>query len=357
VVFPFSSFKNFFKTGVWMFMACYVMFSSVVMLDYLGKQYGGFDKVFCDYGTKSKLQKSVVRIIGGYSEGSGFFISPHEVVTNFHVIEGEVSPKVVFPNGKFETPEKIVGESDMDIAVLTLAKPFYDEIYDLPLRLSILEDEPLFAAGYPLGSDITGKATVVKGNFVDFRRNKKDVVGYVQTNISLVQGMSGGPIVDQCGSVVGINTMGLAGLSFFIRADDVRMSLNKLTSKEVEKIEVNPSKSPEEAVRAFYTYLKARRMTDGFNLLSENYLQKTDIAEWTARFTDILDVRVYKVEKFENSKDTVFVKFATKNWNDGELVIHYYEGTWQTVLEDGVYKMDRSKIVEIEEPGLEWFWE
>ena len=37
--------------------------------------------------------------------------------------------------------------------------------------------------------------------------------------------------------------------------------------QEITKIEVNPQESPEEAVRAFYTYLKARRMQDGFNLL------------------------------------------------------------------------------------------
>jgi len=30
--------------------------------------------------------------------------------------------------------------------------------------------------------------------------------------------MSGGPLVDQCGSLVGVNTMGLAGLSLFITA-------------------------------------------------------------------------------------------------------------------------------------------
>ena len=59
---------------------------------------------------KINLEVLLVRIIGGYGEGSGFFISPTEVVTNFHVIADEPSPKVVFPDGHFETPEKIVGE-------------------------------------------------------------------------------------------------------------------------------------------------------------------------------------------------------------------------------------------------------
>ena len=115
--------------------------------------------------------------------------------------------------------------------------------------------------------------------------------------------------------------------------------------------------SPSEAVRAFYTYLKARRMTDGFNLLSREYLKKTDYKEWTSRFTDILDVQIYLSQPFEKSKDTVFVKFSTKNWINGEAEIHFYEGTWVTVKEDGVYKMLKSNIKEVANPAFDWFYE
>ena len=182
-------------------------------------------------------------------------------------------------------------------------------------------------------------------------------IGYIQTDISLVKGMSGGPLVDQCGSVVGVNTISLAGLSLFINGDWAKTIIPDFTDQAITKIEVDPSASPEEAVRAFYTYLKARRMEDGFKLLSTEYLQKTNFEEWTNRFTDILDVDVIKSEQFENTKNTAFVKFSTKNWVDGEAEMHYYEGTWQTVLEDGVYKMRKSKILEVENPGWDWFYE
>ncbi len=98
-------------------------------------------------------------------------------------------------------------------------------------------------------------------------------------------------------------------------------------------------------------------LEEGFNLLSKEYLKKTNFEEWTSRFTDILDVDVIKSERFENTKDTVFVKFSTKNWVDGEVEMHYYEGTWQTVFEDGVYKMLKSKIIEVESPSWRWFYE
>jgi hypothetical protein len=169
--------------------------------------------------------------------------------------------------------------------------------------------------------------------------------------------MSGGPISDQCGQIVGVNTISLAGLSLFVIGSDAKALIPSFTDQGIAKIEVDASISPEEAVKAFYTYLKARRMEDGFNLLSREYLKKTNFEEWTNRFKDILDVDVVKSERFENTKDTAFVKFSTKNWVDGEAEIHYYEGTWQTVLEDGLYKMLKSKIKEVENPEWGWFYE
>lgn len=53
----------------------------------------------------------------------------------------------------------------------------------------------------------------------------------------------------------------------------------------------------------------------------------------------------------------VLVKFGTQNWVDNEIEIHLYEGTWETILEDGVYKMLKSNIKEIKDPDNMWFYE
>ena len=204
---------------------------------------------------------------------------------------------------------------------------------------------------------MSGKATSLKGNFIDFRKSKKSPVSYIQTNISLVKGMSGGPLTDQCGEVVGINTISLAGLSLFITADQVKLLVPSFTDQGVTKISVDPSLSSEEAVRAFYTYLKARRMEEGFNLLSKEYLKKTNFEEWTNRFKDVLDVDVILTKQYEDTKDTAFVKFSTKNWVDGEAEVHFYEGNWETIKEDGVYKMLKSNIKEVVNPSFDWFYE
>jgi len=325
LVFPFKSLKNFLKSIFIVAVGLYLIASLFVIGDYLKRQYGWWGKFLC--------------------------------LTNFHVIADEPSPKVILADGSFLTPNKIIGNKDADLALLFTEKHFPELVLKLPNEVAFYEEEPLVAVGYPLGTSLSGKATVLRGNFVEFRKPKISPVGFIQTNISLVEGMSGGPLTDQCGQVVGVNTLGLAGMSFFITAADAKALISSFTDQGIKKIQVDPSLSPEEAVRAFYTYLKARRMEDGFNLLSKEYLKKTNFEEWTSRFKDILDVSVVKAERFENTDDTAFVKFWTKNWVDGEAEIHYYEGTWETVKEDGVYKMLKSKILEVENPGWLWFYE
>ena len=358
IKYPFASLKNFLKSIVYIAIFVYLFFSLMVIADYLNRNYGQWGKFWCGgRSVQARLKKSVVRIVGGNMEGSGFFINENQVLTNFHVIADEPSPKIIFPDGKFITPTRIIGDVDADLALLFVDDKYPDLVYPLPDRIDFSDNEPLLSAGYALGTDIKGAVTILKGNYIDYRTSKYYSVGYIQTNISLVAGMSGGPLVDQCGSLVGVNTMGLAGLSLFIGATDVSTLFPNFTDQEIVKIEVDPSLSPEDAVYAFYTYLKARRMQDGFDLLSKKYLEKTNFEEWTARFTNILDVGIYKSERYAGAWDTAFVKFSTKNWVDGEVETHFYEGTWKTVKEDGVYKMLQSKIKEVFEPEWDWFYE
>lgn len=357
ICYPFKSLKNFLKSLFIVGLILYIAASTFVIIDYVRTHYGYYNKFFCSAGTTTKLKKSVVRIVGGYSEGTGFFISPNEVLTNFHVINGEPSPKIIFADGSFVTPKKIVGNKEADLALLTTDNNYPSLVMKLSSDIDLLDEEPVIATGFPMGTDLTGKATTMRGNYIDFRKSKTDTVGYLQTNISLVEGMSGGPLTDQCGAVVGINTQGLAGLSLFISGSETKKLISEFTEQDIKKIKVDPKKSPEDAVTAFYTYLSARKMSDGFNLLSKEYLQKTNFEEWTNRFTDILNVEIFVSKADEKNKNLVHVKFGTENWVDNESELHLYEGTWETILEDGVYKMLKSNIKEVTDPDYGWFYE
>lgn len=356
-VFPFQSLRNFLKSILFLFLVLYIPASMLAILDYFRREYGRLDKIVCSVGAEEAVKKKLVRIVGGSSEGSGFFIKENQVLTNFHVIDGEESPKVILPNGKFIAPDRMKGDKNLDLAVLYLPSVYPDLVLPLPMQpIHMVDREPVIATGYPLGTELLGKPTSMRGRFIDFRNYRQGPAAYLQTDINVVEGMSGGPLTDQCGTVIGVNAMGIAGLSLFIDGFQAWQALPGFTDTDISKIKFDVGKSSEEAVKAYYAYIMARDLKKGFGLLSESYLKGTDYAEWTARFTDILSINVVLTELVPDVKDTVFVKFITKTWTGTEAVYKYYEGTWQTVKEKGIWKMNRSKILEVPDPGWDWFY-
>src|SRR3989338_5568490 len=75
-IFAFRSLKNFLKSIFILGIFIYLLASVFVIADYLTKQYGWWGKFLCSISLRDTLQNSVVRVVGGYSEGTGFFISP-----------------------------------------------------------------------------------------------------------------------------------------------------------------------------------------------------------------------------------------------------------------------------------------
>jgi len=210
MTYPFKSLKNFLKSIFIIAIVLYLVVSLFVIGDYLTKQYGWWGKFLCSVGVREQLQNSVVRVVGGYSEGSGFFVTDNQILTNFHVIDGEPSPKVIFSNGAFATPTKITANKDADLALLYLPDKHPGKAITFIRTSELKPDEPIFSVGYPLGTNLSGEATILKGHYISHRAPSNTNVEYLQTDISMVKGMSGGPTMDQCGEVIGVNTLSLA---------------------------------------------------------------------------------------------------------------------------------------------------
>lgn len=353
VIYPFRSFKNFFKSVVLLALLTYIAFSFIAIFDYIRRNYGHYSKFLCGIGIERELENKVVRILGEYAEGSGFFFEEDKVVTNFHVIEGEPSPKIVLPGGSILTPVKITGNRDFDIAILETAEKRPDYVLPLMDQLTFYPNEPLVSAGYALGSGLLGEPTFLKGRFVSYRDLSG---GYIQTDINLVEGMSGGPLLEQCGQVVGINTMGLSGLSLFIPSFVITDYTGEFTDQDITKIEVD-TETPEGVVNAFYTYIKARDLQKAYNLLSgERKAKITSFEDWTRGYTNTLHVSLIGSRVDETNEDLVEIKIESSDWLGGRLIYKFFQGTWEVVEEDGELKLNESNITQVEDPDHLWFY-
>jgi serine protease Do len=171
-----------------------------------------------------RLRESTVQVHGRQSGGGSGVIwrSTGVIITNAHVARGS-SATVKLLDGRLL--EAIVAARDLqrDLAVLRV------EANDLPsasIRASsaLHVGELVFALGNPFG--LVGALTV--GIIHAF--NPAEGVyghGWLQADISVARGNSGGPLADAQGRVIGINSMVAGGLTLAIPSDAVEHFLNE----------------------------------------------------------------------------------------------------------------------------------
>jgi len=323
---------------------------------------GGPGKIACtEKKAVEKVRRSVVRVVGGESEGSGFMIQKGGIIlTNFHVIESEPSPKIVLPDNTFETGQVIMADKDADLAVIKISK-------DLPVlklaRLDLISPaEEVFSIGYPLGGSLPGEASVTRGSFSRFIKDKKNGVLYLNTDMTFVSGISGGPMVNISGDVVGINTAGLllGGLGTAITSDSIRdkchqMSASKDPLKDVKKAVFQPDKNALEAVRAFYNYLKIRRLEKAFELLSDNFVRGYSFEQWSYGYKPLLDTTIVYIRPDKKVVNRINIKLSTKDLVDNEIVYKYFEGYWDVKQINGKWLLWKPRVREVADPDEDWF--
>ncbi len=323
---------------------------------------GGEKKIGCNEADSiKKVRQSVVRIIGGEAEGSGFAVkSGGLILTNFHVIEFEPSPKVIFPDNTFETAEILMADKNADLAILKIHKELPVISWGEPSELNPAEE--LLAIGFPLGGQLIGEASVNKGSLAGRRRSKDVGVEYLQTDITLTPGVSGGPMVNICGEVEGINTAGLSGLGLAISSTSIKQKWLEMSTaddslKDIKRISFDDTTSADFAVATFYNYLKVRRLDKAFGLLSDNFKKGHGFDYWKQGYESLLDTTVIKIEEDKNKKDRVNIKLSTKDMVDDEIVYKYFEGYWDVRNINGKWRLWEPKIKEVENPDYLWFYE
>jgi serine protease Do len=159
------------------------------------------------------------------SMGSGFIISPDGyVLTNNHVVDGADNVTVRLSDRR-ELDAKVVGtDAQYDIALLKL------NATDLPVvslgdSKVVKAGQWVVAIGSPFGFDHSVTAGIISAVGRNFGGADQQYVPFIQTDVPINRGNSGGPLFNLNGQVVGINsqifsnTGGFMGVSFAIPID------------------------------------------------------------------------------------------------------------------------------------------
>ncbi|MHA6287116.1 Do family serine endopeptidase [Maricaulis sp. CAU 1757] len=166
------------------------------------------------------------------SLGSGFIIDPSGlVVTNNHVIDGADEVEVALPDGRVFAAEVVGIDPVTDLAVLQM-----EVSEELPFVSFGDSDRArvgdwVIAIGNPFGLGGTLTAGVVSARGREAGGRYDD---YIQTDVAINTGNSGGPLFNMSGEVVGVNTLILSptgasvGISLSIPANIATQVVDQL---------------------------------------------------------------------------------------------------------------------------------
>jgi serine protease Do len=162
--------------------------------------------------------------------GSGFILSTDGyVMTNAHVVDDADTIYVTLTD-KREFKARLVGVDERtDVAVVKISASNLPAI-TIGDSNKVRVGEWVLAIGSPFGLDNTVTAGIVSAK----GRDTGDYLPFIQTDVAVNPGNSGGPLINMAGEVIGINsqiysrTGGFMGISFAIPIDEAMRVADQL---------------------------------------------------------------------------------------------------------------------------------
>ena len=135
--------------------------------------------------------------------GTGFVISSDgKIVTNYHVIDGAYSAKITIDGEEYKLSTVLEYDEDIDLAVLKIKAE--------GLTAATLCKKPVSVGStvYAIGSS-RGMTNTYSQGMITYADRVVEGVSHIQHDASITNGNSGGPLINEYGEVIGINSWGI----------------------------------------------------------------------------------------------------------------------------------------------------
>lgn len=164
--------------------------------------------------------KGVVSVGTDKSAGTGFIVhAGGYIVTNAHVVQDAQFVRILAYDSSLYEATVIKSDPTADLALLKINGLFSP--LDFASSDSVVIGEKVIAIGNPLGLSFTVTEGIVSA--VD-REGPNGLRSYIQTDVTLNPGNSGGPLIDSEGNVIGVNNFKIGnaeGLGFALDGEVV----------------------------------------------------------------------------------------------------------------------------------------
>ena len=144
---------------------------------------------------------SVFVVTSGNSLGSGFAVGENCIVTNAHVIADPSNISLITYAGKSHKVFLVGYDQDKDIAVLGVKDTKFTPLTVADYKSSNTGDDV-----YAIGAPKSMAYTLTKG-VISAKERQIGKYKYIQTDAAINEGNSGGPLLNDEGNVIGVNTL------------------------------------------------------------------------------------------------------------------------------------------------------
>lgn len=167
------------------------------------------------------------------AKGAGFIINSNgTIVTNNHVVKDEKSITVTLSNGDTYAAKIIGTDPKSDLAVIKIDAGHPLPYVELGDSKNVIPGQWVVAMGDPFGLGNTVTAGIVSALGRDIGDGPYD--RFIQTDAPINEGNSGGPLFNQQGQVIGVNTAiltpsgGSVGIGFAIPSNTIERVVTQL---------------------------------------------------------------------------------------------------------------------------------
>lgn len=259
----------------------------------------------------SKVKPAVVYIKAATSAGTGMiFTTDGYILTNAHVVNGLSVVEISTING-VSYKGKVVGVNTvLDLAVIKIAVDTILPTVVFGDSSEVMQGDEVFTLGFPFG--ISGDVSFKEGTI------SRRIGGNLEISAEIHPGNSGGPLVNQFGKVIGINSSTYGA------------SVNGIHVGEVIKfaIPINLAKENIESLKSGYNDISVAVKTEKVTIEPQTLEQKAYWEKWVVINNGISEgqsnqnISLELIRSGAVSTSGLYIQKASKSFNESMELIN-----------------------------------